>query len=275
MKKLTSTLLIIITILAMSLSTFAAGGYKFVGTASKNSVSASEVFTVSFALTDSNNGAVDNSEWDMEYASCAIGFTFNNTAFELVEIPTLSYGYIIDSKQSTKLSTANSNGRMIVLGDAEEQFRFLSTSIMTAKFKAKEDASANSKLDLKTIDGKLYFNDGAGDYSIKKGIDVLIDDVTVKASTPTPTPISPVAGTEIKVGNTTYTDVVNFASSVSGSGAKLSFDLFENGTKHGNTYSVNLADWGLTIEEGTLNFKVAIIGAPSTGVTMNNITLGN
>lgn len=95
------------------------------------------------------------------------------------------------------------------------------------------------------------------------------------APAPAPTPISPVANTEIKVGDTTYTDVVNFASSVSGSGSKLSFDLFENGTKHGDTYSVNLADWGLTIEEGTLNFKVAIIGAPSTGVTMNNITLGN
>ena len=69
-----------------------------------------------------------------------------------------------------------------------------------------------------------------------------------------------------------YTDVVNFASSATAAegATTLSFDLYEGDAKHGETYSVNLADWGLTIESGTINFKVAIIGAPATGVTLRN-----
>ena len=67
-----------------------------------------------------------------------------------------------------------------------------------------------------------------------------------------------------------YTDVINFVSSAKAtSGTTLSFDLYENDSLHKN-YSVNLGDWGLIIEEGTINFKVAIIGAPATGVTLRN-----
>lgn len=97
--------------------------------------------------------------------------------------------------------------------------------------------------------------------------------VTVKPST-----ISPVANTTITAGSVNYTDVVNFIGSVTGSGTKLSFDLFENNVKHGDTYSVNLADYttgGITVDGGTVSFKVAVIGAPETGVTMGNITLGD
>lgn len=99
---------------------------------------------------------------------------------------------------------------------------------------------------------------------------------TVKGSEPAT--ISPVANTTIAAGDVNYTDVVNFIGSTTGSGTKLSFDLFENGAKHGNTYSVNLADYttgGITVDNGTVSFKVAVIGAPATGVTMGNITLGN
>ena len=84
--------------------------------------------------------------------------------------------------------------------------------------------------------------------------------------------VAPETNTTIEANGKTYTDVVNFTSSakaVNGA-SKLSFDLYEGDAKHGDTYSVNLADWGLTIESGTINFNVAIIGAPATGVTLRN-----
>ena len=273
MKRLISTFLIIITILALSVSVFADGEiYKCVGSASLKSVSVGEEVTVTFALTNADGSAL--TKYNMTSATNTVGINFNNDSFELVELPKFLYGYTVDAGTSTPLDKANNEGTVIINGSADVDFAFTTAPIFSATFRVKDTAAANSKLNL--TDYYFNFVDGDGEWELMGDeVAFVFDDVTVKAPAPAQTPISPVASTEIKVGNTTYTDVVNFASSVSGSGAKLSFDLFENGTKHGNTYSVNLADWGLTIEEGTLNFKVAIIGAPSTGVTMNNITLGN
>lgn len=69
-----------------------------------------------------------------------------------------------------------------------------------------------------------------------------------------------------------YTDVVNFESSLTGVTAtspKLAFDLYEGTTKH-KSYEVSLGD-GVSLEGGTLSFKIAVVGAPTgTTITLQN-----
>lgn len=69
-----------------------------------------------------------------------------------------------------------------------------------------------------------------------------------------------------------YTDVVNFSSAltnVTATAPTLTFDLYADGAKH-KSYDVSLGD-GVTLDNSTLNFKIAIFGAP----TDKTITLVN
>lgn len=132
-----------------------------------------------------------------------------------------------------------------------------STEIGWIEFKLKDGA------DLTTVEPFsleiLDFYDDNNDYTST----ITGGNVTVKK---TDVVVEPQANKDVEG----YTDVINFVSSAKAtSGTTLSFDLYENDSLHKN-YSVNLGDWGLIIEEGTINFKVAIIGAPATGVTLRN-----
>lgn len=90
------------------------------------------------------------------------------------------------------------------------------------------------------------------------------------SSTPEPVVIAAEANREVAG----YTDVVNFSSSltnVTATAPTLTFDLYEDGVKHNVTpYEVNLGN-GVTLDGSTLNFKIAVYGAP----TDKTITLVN
>ncbi len=104
------------------------------------------------------------------------------------------------------------------------------------------------------------------------------DDYNIESGTPESAPfkvvlakpdvvVEPETNTEVAG----YTDVVNFSSSltnVTATNPTLTFDLYENGEFH-KAYEEPLG-YGITLDEGTLSFKIAIYGAPATGVTLRN-----
>lgn len=92
--------------------------------------------------------------------------------------------------------------------------------------------------------------------------------ITWPSSAPEPVVIAAEANREVAG----YTDVVNFSSSltnVTASAPTLTFDLYENGEFH-KSYEESLGN-GITLDGGTLSFKIAILGAPTdTTITLVN-----
>lgn len=126
-----------------------------------------------------------------------------------------------------------------------------STNLVTLKFKLKS--------------GKSAYGTTFGTHTNGMIDQITFNYLTVGSATiASPVVVSANTSTTIEAGDATYTDVVNFDSSltnVTATNPTLKFDLYEDGTKH-KSYSVALGN-GVTLEGGTLSFKIAVIGAPA------------
>lgn len=269
---------LIVTLLAMSVSVFAADeSYKFVGTASSTTVSVGEEFTVNFVLSKSDGAALD--KYNMEGATNTVEFRFNKDSFELVELTSFLYGYSFDTASSTKLNDANEKGLFAANGNADADFDFTTSDIVSLKFKAKDTASAGDTLNLEAT--TLNFVDADGEWELLTGeVAVSIDAVTVKGSTPEKPATAEIdAATVTKgttaVGNdgTEYTDVPTYIGKViiNNIGSKkvvLTPVATLNGVAHTLKSAPTITFDNTTLEEGKVEFKFALIGAPTSGVEL-------
>lgn len=270
---------LIVTLLAMSVSVFAADeSYKFVGTASNTTVSVGEEFTVNFVLSKSDGAALD--KYNMEGATNTVEFRFNKDSFELVELTSFLYGYSFDTASSTKLNDANEKGLFAANGNADADFDFTTSDIVSLKFKAKDTASAGDTLNLEAI--ALNFVDADGEWELLTGeVAVSIDAVTVKGSTPEKPATAEIdAATVTKgttaVGNdgTEYTDVPTYIGKVTinNIGSKkvvLTPVATLNGVAHTLKSAPTITfDKNTALDGGKVAFKFALIGAPETGVEL-------
>lgn len=269
---------LIVTLLAMSVSVFAADeSYKFVGTASNTTVSVGEEFTVNFVLSKSDGAALD--KYNMEGATNTVEFRFNKDSFELVELTSFLYGYSFDTASSTKLNDANEKGLFAANGNADADFDFTTSDIVSLKFKAKDTASAGDTLNLEAI--TLNFVDADGEWELLTGeVAVSIDAVTVKGSTPEKPATAEIdAATVTKgttaVGNdgTEYTDVPTYIGKVTinNIGSKkvvLTPVATLNGVAHTLKSAPTITFDNTALEEGKVEFKFALIGAPTSGVEL-------
>lgn len=176
------------------------------------------------------------------YSTVAIAY--DNTVWEYVSATSSVNDEFINVGEYVTWSASVSKNANVKKGD----------SVFELVFKLKDGKEANGAV----------FAPNDSTWIMSEGADSTVGSATVLVKTDVV--VEPQANKDVEG----YTDVVNFVSSAKAtSGTTLSFDLYENDSLHKN-YSVNLGDWGLIIEEGTINFKVAIIGAPATGVTLRN-----
>lgn len=260
---------LIVTLLAMSVSVFAAGeSYKFVGTASSTTVSAGKDFTVNFVLSKSDDTALD--KYNMEGATNTVAFSFNKDSFELVELASFIYGYSLDSTTSTKLADANAKGSFAVNGNADVDFAFTTSDIVSLKFKAKDTASAGDALNLEAT--LLNFVDADGEWELlTEEVAVSIDAVTVEGSTPAVPEVNDVNTTADGTTFGDYKDIPLFNCAANIKNASKVFiapELFLDGVSHGTKAKVEIP--GLTADEAGANvvIKIAVVGAPEGVVTI-------
>lgn len=147
--------------------------------------------------------------------------------------------------------------------------------LATVKFNLKagktiEDVKNSSVPFVYTL-GEVYDSKSFEDIGVANADRKAIGNVIIKK---TDVVVPAEENTTIATKDATYTDVVNFSSSltnVTATNPTLTFDLYENGVKHNvKPYEVNLGN-GVTLDGSTLNFKIVVLGAPTdTTITLVN-----
>lgn len=276
MKKIISAVLVLTFLFACAMTSYAADLTSSCSLVGKVSKVEDGKFTLSFYLVEDGNA---NSEIDVPVDSInwAIGLKFDNNALSLVELPTLGYG-ATSGTNSTKLNAVTDSYYLEIETAAETTLTLTDKEpIASFKFALKDGVTSVEDFSLSAFEiSDTDFNSVGLDYSTPYSI----DKVVIGGSTPEkPTTAEIDAATVTKgttaVGNdgTEYTDVPTYIGKVTinNIGSKkvvLTPVATLNGVAHTLKSAPTITFDNTTLEEGKVEFKFALIGAPTSGVEL-------